>query len=86
MQCLEEIKMSKLLDKWYDLDMIKKKKNDMMLRSAKHDDLVSYAYNLIGFVHAGQVVYGGSWLWEMRLRCSLFDLKMDTDENQVFLS
>ena len=38
--------------------MIKKKKNDMMLRSAKHDDLVSYAYNLIGFVHAGQVVYG----------------------------
>lgn len=38
--------------------MIKKKKNDMMLMSAKHDDLVSYAYNLIGFAHAGQVVYG----------------------------
>lgn len=39
--------------------MIKKKKSDMMLRSAKHDDLVSYSCNLIGFViYPGQVVYG----------------------------
>lgn len=39
--------------------MIKKKKSNMMLRSAKHDDLVSYADNLIGFmIYPGRVVYG----------------------------
>lgn len=55
----KESKMSKIIDKLYYLVMIKKKKSDMMLRSAKHDDLVSYSCNLIGFViYPGRIVYG----------------------------